>query len=129
MSQCLSMGDVPKFAKLMSDAQMECWDPCLVVAIDETIMEWLGNGEWIHYIPGKPTQRVSGEDNQKPYIGCLSPLGGEKMVAISQKHLLLLASFPEGLLTMSLSHMLSLIPVPQGKILWIESKHLLEMVF
>ena len=50
---CLS-ANIPNLAKAISDAQQEAWIPGKVAAVDETILAWKGEGEWVKFIPNKP---------------------------------------------------------------------------
>ena len=82
LNTCLEGVDIALLAEKISDIQKQGWCPCQVAAVDETILEWRGDGEWVRYIPGKPHDLglevhvlavFSDKANQKPYVLGLSP--------------------------------------------------------
>lgn len=84
ISKCLS-ADVGKLASILSFSFKTEWRSGRTVAIDKTIFQWLGTGDWIVYIPGKPHPRglmvyvlatFSDKYQRKPYIlGCIPHFG------------------------------------------------------
>ena len=43
-----------KLAAVISEAQRKGWKSGHMIAIDETILVWKGNGTFLVFIPGKP---------------------------------------------------------------------------
>jgi len=53
ISSCLLVPMI-EFCRIWSSYQQKCWNPSDIIAADETIFEWLGNGNHSIVIPGKP---------------------------------------------------------------------------
>jgi hypothetical protein len=84
ISQCLD-ADIAALSSQISDVQMKGWKSGEFVAADETILGWLGEGEFKVNIKGKPTPEglmiyalasFSDKEERKPYLLAVEPHWG-----------------------------------------------------
>jgi hypothetical protein len=84
ITQCLD-ADIEALSSHLSDVQMKGWKAGEIAAADETILGWLGEGEWKVKIKGKPTPEglmlyalasFSDKEERKPYLLAVVPHWG-----------------------------------------------------